>query len=175
MHMLIWPSMFACGIRAVFTCCVSNFKSHLLHLSSTNYNKGNNSFLITCYWSLTVSSLNQIFYGICWVDSSALILWTGLFPIEGVSGYFLCRLRSMADTKGSCCLSASSSSAVSSLLFSFNNFEGMYWFHSNFAELFITIKYRSSSIFVIIRQILAELWPFFDFGFVGVLILVSDQ
>ena len=50
-------------------------------------------------------------------------------------------------------------------------FEGMYWFHSNFAELYITIKCRSSLIVVIIRQILAELWPFFDLGFVGVLIL----
>ena len=44
-------------------------------------------------------------------------------------------------------------------------FEGMYWFHSNFAELYITIKYRSSSILVIIRKILAELWPFFDLVF----------
>ena len=50
-------------------------------------------------------------------------------------------------------------------------FEGMYGFHSNFAELYITIKYRSSSILVIIHQILAELWPFFDLVFVGVLIL----
>ena len=45
-------------------------------------------------------------------------------------------------------------------------FEGMYWFHSNFAELYITIKYRSSSILVIILPILAELWPFFDLVFV---------
>ena len=51
----------------------------------------------------------------------------------------------------------------------------MYWFHSNFAELYITIKHRSSSILVIIPQILAELWPFFDLVFVGVLILVSDN
>ena len=41
----------------------------------------------------------------------------------------------------------------------------MYWFHSNFAELYITIKYRSSLILVIICQILAELWPFFDLVF----------
>ena len=41
-------------------------------------------------------------------------------------------------------------------------FEGMHWFHSNFTELDITVKYSSSSILVIIRQILAELWPFFD-------------
>ena len=34
-------------------------------------------------------------------------------------------------------------------------FEGMYGFHSNFAELYITIKYRSGLILVIIRQILA--------------------
>ena len=44
-------------------------------------------------------------------------------------------------------------------------FEGMYWFHSNFAELYITIKYRSSLILVIIRQILAELLPFFWLSF----------
>ena len=44
-------------------------------------------------------------------------------------------------------------------------FEGMYGFHSNFAELYITIKYRSSSILVIIRQNLAELWSFFDLVF----------
>ena len=37
------------------------------------------------------------------------------------------------------------------------------------------MKYRSSSILVIIRKILAELWPFFDFFFVGVLLLVSAQ
>ena len=54
-------------------------------------------------------------------------------------------------------------------------FEGMHSFHSNFAELYITVKYRSSSILVIIIQNLAELWPFFDLVFVGVLILVSDQ
>ena len=97
-------------------------------------------------------------------------------------------------------------------------FEGMYWFHSNIAELYITIKYRSrdignhlpnfgwvvalfqlsfcclfplndfwrdalyitvkyrpSSILIIIRKILAELWPFFNLVFVGVLILVSYQ
>ena len=45
-------------------------------------------------------------------------------------------------------------------------FEGIYGFHSSFAELYITIKYRSSSILVIIHQILAELWPFFDLVFV---------
>ena len=56
-------------------------------------------------------------------------------------------------------------------------FEGMHWFHSNFSELYmyITLKYRSSSILVIIRQILAELWPFFDLVFFGVLIVVYDQ
>ena len=54
-------------------------------------------------------------------------------------------------------------------------FEGMYRFHSNFAELYITMKYRSGLILVIIRQILAELWPFFDLVFVGVLIFVSYQ
>ena len=37
------------------------------------------------------------------------------------------------------------------------------------------VKYRSSSILVIIRKILAVLWPFFDLVFVGVLILVSTQ
>ena len=45
-------------------------------------------------------------------------------------------------------------------------FDGMYGFHSNFAELYIAIKYRSGSILVIIRQNLAELWPFFDLVFV---------
>ena len=56
-------------------------------------------------------------------------------------------------------------------------FEVMHWFHSNFAEFYINVKYRSSSILIIIRQILAELhvWPFFDLVFVGVLILVSDH
>ena len=52
---------------------------------------------------------------------------------------------------------------LSFYLFPLNNFWGMHWFHSNFAELYITIRYRSSSILVIVRQILAELWPFFDF------------
>ena len=45
-------------------------------------------------------------------------------------------------------------------------FEGMYGFHSDFAELYITIKYRSSLTLVIICQILAELWPLFDLVFV---------
>ena len=54
-------------------------------------------------------------------------------------------------------------------------FEGLHWFHSNFAELHITVKYKSSLILVIICQILAELWPFFDLDVVGMLILVSDQ
>ena len=34
-------------------------------------------------------------------------------------------------------------------------FEGMHWFHSNFAEHYLTIKYKSSLILIIIRQILA--------------------
>ena len=34
------------------------------------------------------------------------------------------------------------------------------------AELYITIKYRSNSILVIIRQIVADLWPLFDSVFV---------
>ena len=54
-------------------------------------------------------------------------------------------------------------------------FEGMHWFHSDIAELYSTVKCRSSSILVIIHQILAEVWPFFNFVFVSVLILVSDQ
>ena len=37
------------------------------------------------------------------------------------------------------------------------------------------VKYRSSSILVIIRKFLAELWPFFDLVFVVVFILVSAQ
>ena len=41
----------------------------------------------------------------------------------------------------------------------------MYGFHSNFAEPYITIKYRSVSILVIIHQILAELWAFCNFVF----------
>ena len=47
-------------------------------------------------------------------------------------------------------------------------FEGMHWFQSNFAELYITVKYRSSSILVIIRQIFGRvmgLWPFFRLSF----------
>ena len=52
---------------------------------------------------------------------------------------------------------------------------GMHWFYWKFAEGYIIVKYRSSSILVIIRKILAELWPFFDLAFVGVLILVSAQ
>ena len=54
-------------------------------------------------------------------------------------------------------------------------FEKIHSFHSDFAELYITVKYRSGLILVIIRQILAELWPFFDLVFVVVLILVSTQ
>ena len=39
----------------------------------------------------------------------------------------------------------------------------------------MTVKYRSGLILVIICQIFAELWPFFNLVFVGVLILVSNQ
>ena len=49
--------------------------------------------------------------------------------------------------------------------FSSAAFEEMHWFHSNFAELYITVKYRSSLILVIIHQILAELWPFLSPAF----------
>ena len=45
-------------------------------------------------------------------------------------------------------------------------FEGMYWFHSNFAEHYITIKYKSSLILVVICQIFAELRPFINLVFV---------
>ena len=45
-------------------------------------------------------------------------------------------------------------------------FEGMHWFHSKSAELYMIVKYRSSSISVIIRRILAGFWPFLDLIFV---------
>ena len=38
----------------------------------------------------------------------------------------------------------------------------MFWFHSNFAKFHITIISRSYSILVIVHQILAESWPFFN-------------
>ena len=41
-------------------------------------------------------------------------------------------------------------------------FEGMHWFYSKSAVVYIIVKYRSSWILVIICQILAELWPFFN-------------
>ena len=41
-------------------------------------------------------------------------------------------------------------------------FEGTHWFYLKSAEVYIIVKYRSSLILVIICQILAELWPFFD-------------
>ena len=45
-------------------------------------------------------------------------------------------------------------------------FAGMHWFYWKFAEGYIIVKYRPSSILVIIRKILAKLWPFFDLFFV---------
>ena len=45
-------------------------------------------------------------------------------------------------------------------------FAGMHWFYWKFAEGYINVKYRSSSILIIIRKILAKLWPFFDIVFV---------
>ena len=60
-------------------------------------------------------------------------------------------------------------------LFCSVKFEGRHWFHSNFAELYITVKYRLSSILIIIRQILAELWPFFDLVFVVCFRLVTFE
>ena len=41
-------------------------------------------------------------------------------------------------------------------------FAEMHWFYWTFAEGYIIVKYRSSSIFVIIRKILGKLWPIFD-------------
>ena len=38
-------------------------------------------------------------------------------------------------------------------------FAGMHWFYWKFAGGYIIVKYRSSSILVIIRKMLAELWP----------------
>ena len=45
-------------------------------------------------------------------------------------------------------------------------FAWMHWFCWKFAEGYIIVKYRSSSILVIIRKIWAKLWPFFDLVFV---------
>ena len=45
-------------------------------------------------------------------------------------------------------------------------FAGMHWFYWKLAEGYIIVKYRSSSILVIIHKILAKLWPFFDLVFV---------
>ena len=48
---------------------------------------------------------------------------------------------------------------------------GLWLWHSRDFSLtffYITVKYRSSSILVIICQILAKHWPFFDLVFVGV-------
>ena len=42
----------------------------------------------------------------------------------------------------------------------------MHWFYWKFASGYIIVKYRSSSILVIIHKILAKLWPFFDLVFV---------
>ena len=46
------------------------------------------------------------------------------------------------------------------------NSEGMQKVYQKFAEGYIIVKYRSSSILVTIRKILAKLWPFFDLVFV---------
>ena len=44
--------------------------------------------------------------------------------------------------------------------------EGVHWLHWKFAQGYIIVIYRSSSLLVIICTILAKLWPFFDFVFV---------
>ena len=44
-------------------------------------------------------------------------------------------------------------------------FEGMRWLLSESAEGYIIVKYKSSSILVIICQTLAELWPFLNLVF----------
>ena len=41
-------------------------------------------------------------------------------------------------------------------------FAGMHWFYWKLAEGYIIVKYKSSSILVIILKILGKLWPFFD-------------
>ena len=52
----------------------------------------------------------------------------------------------------------------------------MHKFHQKFAEGYIIVKYRSSSILVIIiRKILAKTWPLFGLVFVVVFILVQAQ
>ena len=54
-------------------------------------------------------------------------------------------------------------------------FAGMHWFYWKFAERYIIVNYRSNSILVIIRKMLAQLWPFFQLNFCGALILVSAE
>ena len=63
--------------------------------------------------------------------------------------------------------SASATSvSLSHFLFQLNNFWRNALISFNFAELYITVKYRSSTILVIFCKILAKLWSFFDIVFV---------
>ena len=48
------------------------------------------------------------------------------------------------------------------LVFHSINFAGKHWFYWKFAEGYIIVKYRSSSIVLIFCKILGKLWPFFD-------------
>ena len=111
---------------------------------------------------------NVVCYKFCFA-LEGLMLFFLFFP-ENMLWYF------MADTQESCCPHCCRwrhhrppcHHQIPSHIFCFRSVtsEGMHWFHLKSAEVYITVKYRSRLILVIIHQILAESWPFFDLVFV---------
>ena len=57
---------------------------------------------------------------------------------------------------------------VSLICFHSITFAGMHWFYWKFAEGYIIVKYRASSILVIIRKILGKLWIFSTLSPLGI-------
>ena len=84
-----------------------------------------------------------------------LLLWT--YAVEAVFEFLFVSLALHGRHIGSCCQPHWRQRRCRRHTFRFCSvtFKGMYGFHSNFAELYITIKYRSSLILVILSQILA--------------------
>ena len=89
---------------------------------------------------------------------------TGRNILCGVSTHFLCRLRSMVDTYGSCLRWIRCRHCPRCHTFGFHSItlEGMHRFHSNFTEGSSIIKYRAS-----MKggnpQCLNALWPFLNY------------
>ena len=101
-----------------------------------------------------------------WTATSTL--WTCSFAIGGVSGCFIVACVAWQTHRDHVVSRRRRRPSVLSSHFSFpfNNFWRDVWISFKFCRTMYHYKIQVSSILIIIRQILAELWPFFDLVFV---------